>query len=238
MYSFESRIRYSECDEKCRLRPEALMNYFQDASTFQSQELGVGFSYLVPRKLVWVLAAWQVEIYRLPALGERVETGTLPYEFNFFVGYRNFFMRTKEGEMLAQANSVWTLLDFESMKPVLPNRELLEKYPLEPRLDMAYEGRKVAVGEGGSCEEKIVVQKQHLDSNNHVNNCQFIRLALQYLPENFALCGLRAEYKKQAHLNDVLVPYVVQGNGQMAVSLRDEQGAVYVNMEFREAKND
>ena len=55
MYSFDSRIRYSECDENCKLRLDALMNYFQDASTFQSENLGVGFSYLVPRNLVWVL---------------------------------------------------------------------------------------------------------------------------------------------------------------------------------------
>ena len=81
MYSFDSRIRYSECDGDCKLRLEALLNYFQDASTFQSESLGVGFAYLVPRNLVWVLAAWQVEIYRYPRLGEAVEIGTLPYDF-------------------------------------------------------------------------------------------------------------------------------------------------------------
>ena len=66
MYIFDSRIRYSECDGQCKLRPEALLNYFQDVSTFQSEDLGVGIAYLMPRKLVWVLAAWQVEKACLP----------------------------------------------------------------------------------------------------------------------------------------------------------------------------
>lgn len=235
MYSFDSRIRYSECDENCKLRLDALMNYFQDASTFQSENLGVGFSYLVPRNLVWVLVSWQVEIIRYPALGEEVEIGTLPYDFKGFIGSRNFCMKTKGGEMLAKANSIWTLLNFDSMKPALPPADMLEKYPVEPRLDMNYEGRKIAVNEGGTCEDSIVVQRQHLDSNNHVNNAQYIIMAIQYLPQDFEVRNLRVEYKKQAHLGDVLIPNVVTEGDKVVISLRDDTGAVYVNVECRKA---
>lgn len=236
MYSFDSRIRYSECDEKCKLRLESLLNYFQDASTFQSEELGVGFAYLVPKNLVWVLAAWQIEIYRYPALGEAVETGTLPYDFKGFMGSRNFFMKTKTGEMLAQANSVWTLLNFDTMKPTIPTADMLEKYPVEPRLEMEYAGRKILVPEGGCVEETVVIRKQHLDSNNHVNNSQYVSIAVNYLPEDYPIGGLRVEYKKQAHLGDELIPYVVKGESVIIVSLRDAQGSVYVNVEFRKAE--
>ena len=235
MYSFDSRIRYSECDENCKLRLDALMNYFQDASTFQSENLGVGFSYLVPRNLVWVLVSWQVEITRYPALGEEVEIGTLPYDFKGFIGSRNFCMKTKGGEILAKANSIWTLLNFDSMKPALPPADMLEKYPVEPRLDMNYEGRKITVNEGGACEDSIVVQRQNLDSNNHVNNAQYIIMAIQYLPQDFKVRNLRVEYKKQAHLGNVLIPYVVTEGDKVVISLRDDTGAVYVNVECRKA---
>ena len=235
MYSFDSRIRYSECDGACTLRPDALMNYFQDASTFQSESLGVGFSYLAPRNLVWVLVSWQVEISRYPALGEEVEIGTLPYDFKGCIGSRNFCMKTKDGEMLAKANSIWTLLHFGSMKPVIPPKDMMEKYPVEERLDMNYEGRKIAVPETGVYEVPLTVQRQHLDSNNHVNNAQYISIALPYLPEKFHVGHLRAEYKKQAHLGDVLLPYVVTEEDNVIISLRDESGAVYVNVECREA---
>ena len=102
MYSFESKIRYSECDSNCKLRLEALLNYFQDASTFQSEELGAGFDYLVPRNLVWVLVSWQIDINRYPKLGEEVIIGTHPHDFKGFWGSRNFCMMTREGEMLAK----------------------------------------------------------------------------------------------------------------------------------------
>lgn len=232
MYSFDSRIRYSECDGECRLTLHSLLNYFQDASTFQSEDLGVGFSYLAPRNLVWVLASWQIEILRLPMLGEEVEIGTLPYDFKGFLGSRNFFMRTKDGEMLAKANSLWTLLNFDTMKPTMPLQEMIDKYPVEPRLDMDYAGRKIMLGADGKQLEPIVVRKQHLDSNNHVNNAQYVNIAADYLPEGCEIARLRVEYKKQAHLNDVLVPYVVTEGDKVLVSLRDEADAVYVNTEF------
>ena len=232
MYCYDSRIRFSECDEKNKLSIEALLNYFQDASTMQSEDLGVGIDYLMERNLVWVLASWQIEIKRWPALNERVIIGTLPHDFKGFLGSRNFVLKTQEGEILAVANTLWTLLNFDSMKPAIPPGDMLEKYPVEPRLDMDYSRRKIVVGTEGENREIVIVRKQHLDSNNHVNNAQYVSIAGDYLPENFVIGGLRVEYKKQAHLNDVLVPYVVQSGENVVVSLRDENGGVYVNAEF------
>lgn len=232
MFCFESKIRYSECNALCKLSPESLLNYFQDCSTFQSESLGVGFEYLTSRNLVWVLASWQVIVHRYPQLGEDVIIGTFPYDFKGFLGYRNFFMKTKEGEMLAEANSLWTLLNFDTMKPAMPTAEQLEKYRVEPRLDMEYAGRKIVFGSDGEAYEPVIVRKQHLDSNDHVNNGQYISIASDYLPDDFDIYQIRAEYKKQAHLHDVMVPYVVKEEGRVVVSLRDESGGVYMNGEF------
>lgn len=233
MYSFNSRIRYSECDSNCKLRLEALLNYFQDASTFQSEELGAGFDYLVPRNLVWVLVSWQIDINRYPKLGEEVIIGTHPHDFKGFWGSRNFCMMTREGEMLAKANSLWTLLNFDTMKPVMAPKELTDKYTLEPPLEMEYAGRKIHIEGDGVDGEPILVRMQHLDSNLHVNNAQYVSMAVDSLPQDFQIGGLRVEYKKQAHLNDTLYPYVIeQADGRKVVSLRGEEADVYVNVEF------
>lgn len=236
MFCFESKIRYSECDASRKLSPEALLNYFQDCSTFQSETLGVGFDYLIPRNLVWVLASWQIVIHRMPSLMEEIVVGTLPYDFKGFLGSRNFCMKTKDGEMLATANSLWTLLNFDTMKPVMPTKEHLAPYVVEPKLDMEYAGRKILVGDNGVRFEPMIVRKQHLDSNNHVNNGQYINIASDFLPEGFDIYQIRAEYKKQAHLNDVFVPYVVKEEDKIIVSLQDESGAAYMNAEFSARK--
>lgn len=43
---------------------------------------------------------------------------------------------------------------------------------------------------------------------------------------------MRAEYKKQAFLEDVLHPYVVQTENGYIICLQDEEGRPYVSVEF------
>lgn len=46
MYEFDSRVRYSEVDHHGTMTVPALINYFQDCSTFQSEQLGYGMDVL------------------------------------------------------------------------------------------------------------------------------------------------------------------------------------------------
>ena len=110
-YEFEGKVRYSEIDHRATMTLPALINYFQDCSTFQSEELGIGVEYLKEKGRLWVLTSWQIRIFRYPSLGEEVRTGTWACGFHGFVGMRNFVMETVEGEMLACAYSEWAYMD-------------------------------------------------------------------------------------------------------------------------------
>ena len=65
MYSFESKVRYSECDENGNLSLLSLINYLQDTTTFHSESIDRGVSYMRERGIAWLIAAWQIEIERL-----------------------------------------------------------------------------------------------------------------------------------------------------------------------------
>lgn len=232
MYTFESRIRYSETDSEGRLTLLALLNYFQDASTFHSEDLGMGVEYLKEKHLVWVLSSWQIVAKRYPKLGDRVTIGTAPYEFKGFLGFRNFAMLSEDGSYLAKANSLWSLLSTDTGKPAIPPAEMIEGYALEPKLSMEYAPRKIALPGQGERRESIVVKKHHLDTNHHVNNGQYINMAMEFLPEDFTIGQMRAEYKKQAFLEDILYPYVVLSKEQCIVAFLDEEDKPYVSVEF------
>ena len=76
MYTFDSRIRYSETDSEGKLTLCALINYFQDCSTFQSEDIGRGLQFLKEHDLAWVLCSWQIVVDRYPKMGEKVTIGT------------------------------------------------------------------------------------------------------------------------------------------------------------------
>lgn len=232
MYLFDGRIRFTEVDSEGKLSLNALLNYFQDCSTFHSEDLGIGVDYLKENHLVWVMSSWQIVVERYPRLCEQVRIGTLPYEFKGFLGMRNFAMITTQGEYLAKANSLWSLLNTDTGKPTLPTEVMREKYALEERLPMDYAPRKIAVPNSGESREVIVVKKHHLDTNHHVNNGQYVDMALEFLPDGFVITQMRAEYKKQAFLDDVLYPYVAVEENRYIISLTDAEGKPYVIVEF------
>lgn len=240
MYSFESRIRYSEVDKNAFLTLESLINYFQDCSTFQTQAGPADIAYMKERNIAWVLNFWQIEVARYPRLCEEVIIGTAPYELKGMFGLRNFFMDTKEGERLAVANSIWTLFDFEKKVPARITQEMADTYPLDEKLPMNYADRKILIpeqGEGRECEE-ITVRTYNLDTNDHVNNGQYVRMAVGCLPDRSAvITSMRAEYRMQAKLGDIIRPYVIKNtddNGSIfTVNLSNTEGKPYCIIEFK-----
>lgn len=234
MYTFDSRVRYSEVGVDGNLTIESLLDYFQDCSTFHSEDIGLGVEYFNELQQVWMLFAWQICVNRYPRLCEKIVIGTAPYEFRGFIGCRNFEMRTKEGEVLAYANSVWSLMDIRKMAPARPDRKMLEGYVLEEKYPMEYAPRKIAVPAEGEVIEEFTVKQHHLDTNNHVNNGQYVRMAMDCIPKDFRICQLRVEYKSQAVLNDIVCPMVaVDAEHTMyTVSLNNREGKPYCIVEM------
>ncbi len=232
MYSYDGRIRFSEADKDGYLRLESLLDYFQDCSTFQSEDLGIGTQYLSEFHMAWVLSSWQIVVERYPKLGERVKIATIPYGIKGYFGHRNYAMFDESGARIACANSLWTFLNMKDMIPAKPTPLMLEKYVMEEKLDMDYAPRKIAMPQEMTAREPITVKKFHLDTNNHVNNGQYVRMAMEFVPEHAKIKQMRAEYKKQAHLDDIMIPMVAQTEETCVVSLQDAQGDSYANVEF------
>ena len=145
MYSFNSRVRFSETDPDKKLSITGLMNYLQDCSIFQSEDVGAGFSYMDQTKKSWLLSAWNVEVLRRPDVAEEITICTWPYDFKGIYGLRNFAIKDAEGNYLVKADSCWFLTSMETGRPVKPTAEDIAPYPtVEPRIEMDELPRKIA----------------------------------------------------------------------------------------------
>lgn len=235
-YSISGRVRYSEIGEDKRLTLPGVLNYFQDCCTFQSEDIGQGMEALEKRNRAWVLATWQVVVERYPALGEEIVATTAPYQFKGFMGMRNFLLETAAGERLAYANSCWINIHAQKGVPMRLTEEDLAGYVLDEKLEMEYAPRRISLPEQMEAQAPFAVQKHHLDTHHHVNNCQYIRIAADYLPADFRIYQMRAEYKKQAVLHNVFCPVVGGEPGRRVISLNTEAGEPYAVVEFSEKK--
>ena len=231
-YTFNSRVRLSESDENGRLTLPGILDYYQDCCIFQADSIHQGAKDMRKRGRVWVLSSWQVVISRYPEVGESIIVSTMPYQLKGFFGLRNFTMDTAEGERLSWANSVWTNLNIETGMPERLTEEDLAGYVLDEKLPMEYASRKIALFPVQKEFPPFEVQKQNLDWNHHVNNCQYIYMAMDYLPEGRKVRQLRAEYKQQAHLGDLIYPAFSQNENRIQILLNDAASAPYCAVEI------
>lgn len=239
MYTFESRVRYSETDETGRLSLIGIMNYLQDCSTFQSEDLHLGLSYLAAKNRAWWLNTWQILIDRCPQMGEQIFISTWPYGFKGIFGYRNFTIRDAEGHYLVRADSNWFFYDLEKKAPVKVTPEEIRGYGSgEGKLELPPAPRKILLPAEHNKGEAVIVARHHLDTNFHVNNAQYVEIARELIPEQFLIGELRVEYKNAAVLGDIMIPEISKIPEGYVVSLRSEDSRIFANIWLAEKSED
>ncbi len=238
MYQFKTEIRYSQIDSGAKLTPRAIIDLFQDCVNFHSDSVGASIEYFKEHRKVWVLLSWQIVIDEYPTMGDEVIVWTQPYNFTPMYGMRNFGLKSPEGKVYVRANSIWAMVDTETGRILRVTPEDAEMYGIGEKLDMEYAPRKLPVPREAKAGESVRVMRYHLDTNNHMNNCQYVQLAAEYLPENFDIGQIRVEYKNSAKYGDVIVPYYEIMDGGLAVELKaadDDKIFAIVYLERRKA---
>lgn len=237
MYEFDSRVRYSELAEDKKLSLVSIINYFQDCCTFEAEDNGIGLAWLAEHHTAWMLTGWNIKINRRPSYGEHIYIRTWACGFRFFVGERNFTIRTDDGEILIYAYSKWAYMNTEKNYPErnVPQKEL-DAYGMAPQMEADFRKGKIKLPEDMKAGRPITVTAGNLDTNHHVNNAEYMELAMTAASEylnSHSLVGsaslgnvveIRSEYKQQSVLGDVIYPYILKEGNVIFAALKDEAG--------------
>lgn len=232
MYSFSSRVRYSEVDRFKHLNLASFIDYFQDCSTFHGEDMNRGMDFLQKNNRVWLLNSWQICVNCYPTLGEEITIETWPYDFKSMYGYRNFLLKNKNGQVLAAANSIWVYYDTKNQVPTKITDYDMKGYELEPSYKMNYAPRKIAIPDGLISNDSFFVTKRNIDTNNHVNNGEYVKMAMEYLPSDFIVSSLRAEYRISAVLDDEITPKLHITDNVVTVVLSNTDNKPFAIIEF------
>ncbi len=231
-YEIEGRVRYSEIDTKKRLTLPGIINYCQDIACFHDLDAGFGVDYWGERHTAWVLTAWNVDINKYPVYAQKIRIRTDSYRLRTFLGYRCFRIYDDKGNVLIAADSRWALMDMDKERPVSAAKLIGDAYGPGEDIGVKWEGKHIVLPGGMKKEEPFAVGTEHLDTNHHVNNGQYISMACQYLPENILVRKLWAEYTAQAKLGDVIYPETAPDEGAYYTALNNEAGEPYFKAKF------
>ena len=222
MYRYKDRVSFSRMDYTGRLSVSGVVDAMQDCCMFHSEAVGRSSQELLKINRAWLVNSWHIVFKRRPKMGEEFFASTWAYQFKGVFGCRNLLLESLDSEVLACADSHWFYADVTTGKPEKVAQEEIEAYGTQERYDMPKKSRKVRCPDNLELCQKLTVCQSYLDTNGHMNNGQYIRLATNVLPKDFAVSELRAEYRLAAHLDDEIYIRTAKENDCFYVIITDE----------------
>ena len=220
MYSLNYKVTTSTCDSEGRLKLYSALQMMQDCSEMWIDSEPDVKQYFTEQNMAQLLATRQVEILRVPEFKENLTVTTSVYGMKSMFGFRNTFIYDSEGKPCYRTWSMGAFVDKTAGKLKRVDDATIASMTLEPQLEMNYKDRRIILPkDGGEVLEPIKVLRADIDYNKHMNNANYVRMAMELLPEDFVVSGLRVEYRVAAKLGDCLTPTIYQIAGGIIVSL-------------------
>lgn len=176
-----------------------LCRLFEDAARHHATHLGFGVEDLHRGGRAWVLGRFSLRIHGAPAASEAVEVATWPSRRTSGIrAWRDFELRAPGGGLLAEATSIWLILDLATRRPARLPAELLA-LPF-PERDTGIAPPPAAREPAGppSHIDNHTITAADLDENRHANNVAYVAWACAAAPPPLAATArveeLHAEY--------------------------------------------
>ena len=232
MYSLHFKVTTSTCDSDGRLKLYSALQMMQDCSEMWiDSEPGIR-QFFTEQNMTQLLASRVVEIVRVPNYKEELTVTTSVYDMKPMFGFRNTFIYDSKGNPCYKTWSMGAFVDKSTGKLKRVGAGSIASMNIEPKLEMNYGERRIILPkEGGTVSRPIPIMRADIDYNKHVNNANYVRMAMELLPEDFEVKNLRLEYRIPAKLGDTLVPVVYHIGETIVVSL-DIHGEASAIVEF------
>ena len=175
-------VRYGEAGGNGLASLSSVGNWLQEAASESAEQLGFGASALFPRGLTWILNRLALHIRRLPAAGESLTVHTWPSILDRF-GHRGYEIFDAAGSLIISGSSSWSVLELASRTLVPIPSDLTAFYPENPRPLAPFSFKVMPRLKSRESGTPIIVRKDDLDINGHVNNTRYLAWILEAFPE-------------------------------------------------------
>lgn len=231
-HTFSSIVSSSQTDSKGNMKLFSALQWMQDCSVIAFMSDTSFCEWLQANQVTPVVNFRQLEVLRVPRLMEKLTCSTYVYEVQGAFGYRNTAIYDEQGTPCYMSWVIACYANLETGRLSRIPREVQNTLQLPPRLEMTYGTRKIALPDAPLQPlAPIPVQQNDIDYNNHVNNAQYIRMALECLPEDFQIGSLRVEYKKAVSPGSTIMPSIAF-SANTACIIMEVEGSICCVVEF------
>jgi acyl-ACP thioesterase len=207
VYQSEKIISWDHVDFQTQLKLSGFLNIMQNAAHRHANTLHFGLSDLEEQSQFWVLSRVLIEIETYPLVDQSILVTTWPKGFDRLYALRDFKFTNSQGQALAQATSVWLVLDRKTHRPV---RNLSQRMPPDKLLNehaiSDIPGKLPAPKPGNASYFQALYST--IDRNMHVNNTKYIDWVCDSLNQSFFetnhIYRLQINFNHEMHWHDKL----------------------------------
>ncbi len=163
-----------ESDFQSQANIITLFSHTLNTAGYASNGQGYGIDTLHPLGLTWVLSRFAIEVKKYPKAFEEITIETWIEDISKFVSTRNFKIYNKNRELLAEACSLWSMIDMNTRRPVNLNESLYQNAPIIAEgIQMERPARILEVK--GEKVDEVKVRYSDIDFNQHANSARYIK---------------------------------------------------------------
>lgn len=232
IFTYNYKIKYSDIGTNNKITLKAFVGILQEAAISHSDQAGYGVNDIPNTHLAWLLLNWKVEIISYPLLNDCITVKTWPRIFDKLYSYRDFEVFDKNNKLIAIASSKWFAIDTITKKIRKLTPEITNAYGgiTQNQVFQSSFDKKLKIPEELNLNFNYRIQRRDLDTNNHVNNLNYIDYALETLEENIynniTYNNLEIVYKKEIKLNEKINCYYSFENNQHIITIKNEYNSI------------
>lgn len=207
IYTETLTTRWHDTDANRHVRPTAMLVYMQETSNKHMESCGLSLDALRDeKKLAFLLSKIRMYVYRPLYAFEKIEvqTWTCP---SHGLAIPRFYRILRDGEVIAEADSTWALLDMENERLLRADECDVFNFEDEeaPPIDVPARFKLPKGAELESVGERRIVFSD-LDYNMHMNNTKYPDMLCDFIePENTEkVCGIFLSYVNESAFRDTL----------------------------------
>ncbi len=211
IYRKTIQIQTTDTDLYDNLRPNALLQYFQDVATVHADELRMSRDYLVEKyHACWILARVWYRLFRPIHAGDVVELSTWHRGDGGIIFYRDFEL-TMDGEVVGEGISSWVVADVDTRKMLRPSAiDTIAGAKVPPRT-LNKQLKLIREDKEKQPVYDRTVRYSDLDVNGHMNNTRYADVLLDaFAPEELCgrfISGFQLNYSQECRLGETMTVY-------------------------------
>lgn len=200
-YQFPMRVKTYDVDPDSRMKLSVLLRVCQEVSERHLESVGMGYTAMKEKGLVFLIISNAAKVYRLPKLGEELVVRTHPRGTMGVQFYRDYEFWAGE-ELLIRVMQTSVSVEPEEHKILRPKVFLSygvfhdEKVPREEKIDKLPPCDLPELG-------TRLIRYSDIDYNHHLNNTVYGDITVDFLPKE--LRGRQFAYEQIDYVSEALL---------------------------------